>query len=505
MDRLRRAHELIETAPFENAPPIVAFTTVALGGFRGLLADYLWLRATRLQEQGNYFELVQLASWIVKLQPRFTGATAFLAWNMAYNISVTFNDFEDRWRWVRRGIELIRDEAQVYNPKDPELFKELSWIYLHKLGQDMDDANRYYKTQLALFMTDLLGEPPVDWVGLTQAPASRDALREKLGEKAKLWKSLEDSGLSLADVEEKVLPKGEIPAELKFGELPAKEQQTFRLYLRRLRLLKVAKLDVARMVALNQKYGKLDWRLPQAHGIYWAARGMDAAHEGKDLNCERMIFQGLNAAFKSGRLIFLKDVQTLETTPNLDLLEAARNSYLDSMAKHPDNNSVRSGYENFLIDAVVVCYTFGQRQKASACLAEARNTFGYPRYHRSLEEFVLAELAEDMSTATYAQGQGAVQGYLIQSCYALALGDEERAAAYELIARKLHRKYMLSIGASTTERRGLPPYAQMKSEAVDRCLGMFPPGVAQRLRDALPQFKAEGEEPAGAVAPEPKP
>ena len=264
MDRLRRTEKLVESAPFENAPPIVAFTTVALGGFRGLLADYLWLRASRLQEQGNYFELVQLASWIVKLQPRFTGATAFLAWNMAYNISVTFNDFEDRWRWVRRGIELIRDEAQVYNPNDPELFKELSWIYLHNLGQDMDDANRYYKTQLALFMTDLLGEPPVDWAGLSQAPAGRTALQDTLGEKAKLWKWLEDRGLTLADVEGKYLPKGEVPTELTLNDLPAKEQQTLLLYLRRLRLLKVAKLDVARMVALNQKYGQLDWRLPQA-------------------------------------------------------------------------------------------------------------------------------------------------------------------------------------------------------------------------------------------------
>ena len=44
----------------DNSPPLVAFTTVALGGFRGILADVLWLRAIRMQEEGNYFELVQL-------------------------------------------------------------------------------------------------------------------------------------------------------------------------------------------------------------------------------------------------------------------------------------------------------------------------------------------------------------------------------------------------------------------------------------------------------------
>ena len=101
LNSIRYEKELTDTEPLENAPPMLAFTTVALGGFRGLLADYLWLRSTKMQEEGNYFEMVQLASWIVKLQPRYTPSTAFLAWNMAYNVSVTFTRFEDRWRWVK--------------------------------------------------------------------------------------------------------------------------------------------------------------------------------------------------------------------------------------------------------------------------------------------------------------------------------------------------------------------------------------------------------------------
>src|SRR5260221_14399599 len=32
-----------------NAPPVLAFTTVALGGFRGLIANALWVRANDLQ------------------------------------------------------------------------------------------------------------------------------------------------------------------------------------------------------------------------------------------------------------------------------------------------------------------------------------------------------------------------------------------------------------------------------------------------------------------------
>ena len=80
-------YKLRFTGEIKNAPPMVAFTTVALGSFRGLVADLLWLRSNSLQQKGNYFEMVQLARWIVDLQPSFSGATAYLAWNMSYNIS----------------------------------------------------------------------------------------------------------------------------------------------------------------------------------------------------------------------------------------------------------------------------------------------------------------------------------------------------------------------------------------------------------------------------------
>ena len=76
LDAIVKQDKLVDEASIEGLPPMVAFTTVALGGFRGVLADMLWLRMNGLQQQGKYFEMVQLASWITKLQPKFTGATA---------------------------------------------------------------------------------------------------------------------------------------------------------------------------------------------------------------------------------------------------------------------------------------------------------------------------------------------------------------------------------------------------------------------------------------------
>ena len=50
-------------------PALVTLATVALGGFRGVAADMLWLRAGRLQEQRRFVELVQLSEWITALEP----------------------------------------------------------------------------------------------------------------------------------------------------------------------------------------------------------------------------------------------------------------------------------------------------------------------------------------------------------------------------------------------------------------------------------------------------
>jgi len=140
---------LTRIQPLENAPPVLAFTTVALGGFRGLISNALWIRASDLQDEDKFFEMAQLADWITKLEPHFVQVWLVQAWNMAYNISVKFKDFPDRWRWVSRGIELLRDDCLRYNPDETLIYRELAWFFQHKMGANLDDANMYYKQQCA--------------------------------------------------------------------------------------------------------------------------------------------------------------------------------------------------------------------------------------------------------------------------------------------------------------------------------------------------------------------
>ncbi len=204
---------LTRGAVLKNAPPMLAFTTVALGGFRGLISNFLWIRANDLQQDDKFFEAAQLANWITDLEPTYASVWQFQAWNMAYNISVKFKDFPDRWRWVERGIELLRDDGLRYNPNSVDIHRELAWFFQHKMGQNLDDANMYYKSQWALEMKPFFG------------------------------------------------PNGTNLDQLLNPQTP--EEKTNALVLR-----EKFKIDPVFAEKVNQESDTLNWRLPEAHAIY---------------------------------------------------------------------------------------------------------------------------------------------------------------------------------------------------------------------------------------------
>ena len=115
-----------------------------LGGFRGIIAEVIWFRADRLQDEGRYSEMAQLANMLTTLEPYTPEVWAYAAWNLAYNISVMMPTHEDRWRWVEAGLKLLRDDGLRLNPTSPELHREISWLFLSKIGGAVDDASSLY-------------------------------------------------------------------------------------------------------------------------------------------------------------------------------------------------------------------------------------------------------------------------------------------------------------------------------------------------------------------------
>ncbi len=145
----------------EGDPPEVALG-IAMGAFKGLFVNILWLRAQSLKEEGKFFDAIEVSRAITKLTPRFPRVWSFHAWNLAYNISVATQTPQERWEWVQAGISLLRDEGIPKNPAAMILYKELAWIYVHKIEGFTDDANHYYKRQVAKEWTIVLGPPPPD-------------------------------------------------------------------------------------------------------------------------------------------------------------------------------------------------------------------------------------------------------------------------------------------------------------------------------------------------------
>lgn len=120
-----------------------------MGGFRGVLAEVVWFQADRLQDEGEYTELAQLAAYLTHLEPHTPEVWSYAAWNLAYNVSASVPTAAERWRWVEAGLALLRDDALRINPGDPLIAKELGWFYLTKIGGNLDDASPYYREELA--------------------------------------------------------------------------------------------------------------------------------------------------------------------------------------------------------------------------------------------------------------------------------------------------------------------------------------------------------------------
>ena len=157
INRERRDLQLgFDTEIGDRVPPMVQLAS-QLGSFRGLAVNTLWYRAEMMKREGKFAEANTLASWITTLQPRYPQVWSFQAWNMAYNISVETFTPQERYDWVMKGVNLLRDQGIVYNPNAVRLYRELGWIFFHKIGKFTDDVNWYYKGQLAEEWEEVLG------------------------------------------------------------------------------------------------------------------------------------------------------------------------------------------------------------------------------------------------------------------------------------------------------------------------------------------------------------
>lgn len=469
----RQAYGITQADPLVNAPPLVAFTTVALGGFRGIVADLLWLRSARLQEQGRYFEMVQLADWIAKLEPRFTAVWAFHAWNLAYNISVLLPRPEERWRWVRHGISLLRDEGLRYNPGDARLLYELGWLFQHKLAGDADSAHLFYKQAWAAEMAELWEGPAPDYGALALAASTRTELLRRPGV-ASLIAQLEAAGrnpFGPGRLEEAMRAPPDDPLRSAAGRELVD-------YLRLTALRERYHLDPIAMRDIDARLGPLDWRLPQAHAIYWATQSRAVARREFDqVAADRMIFQSLVDAFRQGSLYTDPARKIFIRSPNPALTPRVCAAFEESLARFPGNESIETAYANFMREAVLVLYTYNRIDEAQRLFQTLRTKYAAHAPEPDFERFVRDQFLARQQQLTPDDARALVEGALFQSVFWQTLGDTERATGFAQLARLTWERFQERLAASpdAQARMSLPPLDQLLQLARERVAAEMAP------------------------------
>ena len=126
---------LVKSHQMPTHLPSSAAVSAALGGFRGIAVDILWMQAESMLNQKQFYQLMTYYEVVSVLQPNFPSVWAFNAWNLCYNISHEWPQPEEKWLWIKRGID-FGDKGLQHNPDSADLWGSIGWFYMHKIGKD---------------------------------------------------------------------------------------------------------------------------------------------------------------------------------------------------------------------------------------------------------------------------------------------------------------------------------------------------------------------------------
>ena len=138
--RLREQFGLSQANLGEVDPTSEAMRLATLG-LKNVAVTLLWDRANHYKKVEDWTNLSAVLEQMTKLQPIFYSVWDFQAHNLSYNISVEFDDYHDRYAWVMKGIEFLR-QGISYNLREPRLLGRMGWFIGQKVGK-ADEKKQY--------------------------------------------------------------------------------------------------------------------------------------------------------------------------------------------------------------------------------------------------------------------------------------------------------------------------------------------------------------------------
>ncbi len=536
----------LTSSPVRGVSPDIVLLTTALGAFRGIVINVIWIRMESLKDDGKFFEIAQLAELACKLAPRFPKVWDFNAWNMAYNVSVQVPDHSERWPWIRSGIELLRNQGIPNNPDDPELYFSLGWMYKHKIGDTLDDAHFWYKQSLGMLMHEVLqGSGSRETLeALGEAPQNQDSLLQDK-DTQKFYNKLLDNGFDPFRMGDRGLmrffaylrdpdavPEGAM--KLMEDEQNAEIVADISLFARAHRLREQLKLNPDIMIELMDEYGPLDWRNPYSHALYWGtlgrrvavafknrafrqrmrAKGMSmeeiiqmdpsqwevpedwVSYRYREIDYDRIIYSAMQGIVEQGRLLFDSAGRVMPMMgPDYRFTEAMIEQYELVLAEYDDGEvaptrGIESAYRHFLRKVTLEFFYMGAISDSRRYYEKLQERFPSSNNQVPHEEFVTEELQEYISVASPDEMRRMIGGLLHQSYYNLGGDADDRAEALHARAKRYARLWNEKLNLDEEEnRRRYVDFSRLReSVLLDIFSGRagFPEEFVHVLQEKLP-------------------
>lgn len=464
--RLRARQPVPDDDEYGAAPPEYVLSSALLGGFRGVLVSFLMFRAQDMRYAGKRHELVDLYRIVLNLEPNYPALWSHIAHDLTFNISTEEqNDPQERRFWVFAGIDLLRLEGVVKNPKSAPLYHDVAYFIEQKLSRPMDPAYALFRERMFSHTNGILGgsgEPRLlEWLAENQRryPTRAEFLdvpehtrvRDRLA--ALNTDLFTDAGAMLAAYRamqrdrEAVLARAPTEKERTVLKL-LMEDEAFRETVReaagihmRARLRAELNMDVAEMHGLSQRFGPIDWRLGPAQQLYWAWLG-DRIHEELYPESNTPAFRNTIA---SALILLAHHGETQEVqgegywgnvdermiTPVADYLE----HLVDTSDKYRNKVGTRAQYETYLSSTVLNLYLADKKQRAREVQLRLADFTGLVRDRKPLDQYVGERIAHRMKRLNRNEAPQLIGTLLGRSYLSLAQGEIDAYRGFQRAAR----------------------------------------------------------------------
>jgi hypothetical protein len=270
-------------------------------------------------------------------------------------------------------------------------------------------------------------------------------------------------------------------------------------------------MDPAYVQEIDQTFGPLDWRLPDAHAIYWSELGVrNGTQADKDIIRRNAYAVMQQACLRGGALPSWVTNVTEENFilwPNLDLVSNVNAAYERTILEMPDKKAlVQTGQKNFIKSAVVVLFEYNRTAEAARWFNFLRNNFTNAligdETNMTVEAYAFKQIQSEILELDPNKAGSFILGEIAQEYLCLIADDDDRAENFRRTAETVWQAYQNKLPRSpqaNPQRIALPDMAKLRSYELDQLESQLAPQAAAYLRNKL------GLPPRAPAAPPPNP